>query len=100
MRLTSCLQSAAAATEDWATEDGTVSSWDDGLTIQDDSRPVQYDVGTSGQPSMDQRARMEDLPDDDWRGQLWQEEFPSHLNTGASVKTMSNSRHLSGQKTG
>ena len=38
----------------------------------------------SGQPIMDQRARVEDLPDDDWRGQSWQEEFPSHLNAGTN----------------
>ena len=38
----------------------------------------------SGQPIMDQCARVEDLPDDDWRGQSWQEEFPSHLNAGTS----------------
>ena len=75
--LTSHVQSAAAATEDWAR--------DDGLTFHDEGPSIQHDESTSTpvQP-MDQRACAEDLPDDDWRGQSWQEVFPSHLNAGAS----------------
>jgi len=82
--LTSHLQSATAATEDWAIEDGTATSLDYSFTIHDESIQHDESMASEVQP-MNQHARVEDLPHDDWRGQSWQEEFPSHLKCQVQV---------------
>lgn len=60
------------------------SQGDDGTTPDlDDTR-----MGTSTGPSdmrPSQRARVEDVLDEDWSGQLWSEHAPSHLRAGHRI---------------